>query len=182
MTVGLLMGAILLITDIVFNLYNIGGVGILNITIEKASLDDVNKIIEVKNKSFYEDYIKYGESRGYNNPVEGITKTVQEKIVYKIQAYGDMIGYISITKKSDDDFYLNCLCVVPEYENKGIGQMAMTFMENQFPQAKHWSLEALADKERNHYFYKKHGYQITKEYMDGTVKIVLFEKWCNTAV
>jgi hypothetical protein len=60
--------------------------------------------------------------------------------------------------------------------------MAMTFMENQFPQAKHWSLEALADKERNHYFYKKHGYQITKEYMDGTVKIVLFEKWCNTAV
>ena len=154
----------------------------MNITIERASLDDVNKIIEVKNKSFYEDYIKYGESRGYNNPVYGITKTVQEKIVYKIQAYGDMIGYISITKKSDDDFYLNCLCVVPEYENKGIGQMAMTFMENQFPQAKHWSLEALADKERNHYFYKKHGYQITNEYMDGTVKIVLFEKWCNTVV
>jgi hypothetical protein len=99
-TIELLVGAILLITDIVFNLYNIGGVGILNITIEKASLDDVNKIIKVKNKSFYEDYIKYGESRGYNNPVEGITKTVQEKIVYKIQAYGDMIGYISITKKA----------------------------------------------------------------------------------
>lgn len=154
----------------------------MNITIEKASLDDVKDIIKVKNKSFYEDYIKYGESRGYNNTVEGITKAVQERIIYKIQAYGDMIGYISIAKKSDDDFYINCLCVIPEYENKGVGQMAMIFIENQFPQAKHWSLEALADKERNHYFYKKHGYQITKEYMDGTVKIVLFEKWCNPAV
>lgn len=154
----------------------------MNITIEKASLDDVKDIIEVKNKSFYEDYIKYGESRGFKCTVEGITKTVQEKIVYKIQAHGDMIGYISITKKSDDDFYLNCLCVVPEYENKGIGQMAMAFIDSQFPQAKHWSLEALADKERNHYFYRKHGYQITDEYMDGAVKIVLFEKWSSTAV
>ncbi|MEO3944689.1 GNAT family N-acetyltransferase [Gorillibacterium sp. CAU 1737] len=153
--------------------------GILNITFERASLDDVKDIIEVKNKSFYEDYLNYGESRGYNNTVEGITRTVQERIVYKIQAYGDMIGYISITKNSEDDFYLNCLCVVPEYENKGIGQMAMTFMENQFPLAKHWSLEALADKERNHNFYKKHGYQLTNEYMDGAVKIVLFEKWAQ---
>ncbi len=159
-----------------------GSVGILNITIERASLDDVKNIIEVKNKSFYEDYIKYGEGLGFRSTVEGITKTVQEKIVYKIQSYGDMIGYISITKKNDDDFYLNSLCVIPEYENKGIGQMAMAFMENQFPQAKHWSLEALADKERNHYFYKKHGYRITKEYMVGTVKIVLFEKWCNSTV
>lgn len=154
----------------------------MNITIERASFDDIKGIIEVKNKSFYEDYVKYGESHGYNNPVEGITKTVQNNIAYKIQVNGDMIGYISITRKSDDDFYLNCLCVVPEYENKGIGQMAMTFIENQFPQAKHWALEALADKERNHYFYKKHGFQITKEYLDGNVKIVLFEKWCDTAV
>jgi len=58
----------------------------------------------------------------------------------------------------------------------------MTFMEKQFPQATHWSLEALADKERNQYFYKKSGYQVTKEYMDGNIKIVLFEKWCNNAV
>ena len=60
--------------------------------------------------------------------------------------------------------------------------MAMTFMEKQFPQAKHWSLEALADNERSQYFYKKHGYQVTKEYMDGDIKIVLFEKWCGNAV
>ena len=70
----------------------------MNIAIERASLDDVKSIIEVKNKNFYADYINCGESRGYNNPVEGITKTVQNNIVYKIQAYGDMIGYISITK------------------------------------------------------------------------------------
>ena|GEM_PF-4359736 len=72
----------------------------MNITIEKASLDDVKDIIEVKNKSFYADYINYGESRGYNNPIEGITRTVQNNIVYKIQAHEDMIGYISITKKA----------------------------------------------------------------------------------
>ncbi|WP_099203978.1 GNAT family N-acetyltransferase [Scatolibacter rhodanostii] len=154
----------------------------LDITFEKATVDDVKTIIGVKNASFYEDYIKHGESRGYNNPIEGITRTVQNNIVYKIQSHGNMIGYISVTQKSDSDFYLNCLCVVPAYENQGIGQMAMTFLEKQFSQAKHWSLEALADKKRNIYFYQKHGYQITKEYMDGNVKIVLFEKWSNIPV
>lgn len=153
----------------------------MDITIERASIDDVKDIIEIKNKSFYEDYIKYGQSSGYNCPVEGITYMVQNHIAYKIQTCGNMIGYISITEKGEDDFYLNCLCVIPEYENKGIGQMAVAFMENQFPQAKHWSLEALADKERNICFYKKCGYEITKEYREGTEKIVLFEKWYRLA-
>ncbi|MDD6794386.1 MAG: GNAT family N-acetyltransferase [Clostridiaceae bacterium] len=69
-----------------------------------------------------------------------------------------------------------CVCVIPEYENKGIGQKAVKFLESQFPEAKHWSLETPADKLRNHHFYKKLGYNITKKYMDGPVKIVLFEK------
>jgi len=153
----------------------------MNITFERASLNDVKGIIEVRNKSFYEDFIKYGECPGYNNTEESLTKTIQEKSTYKILDNRKMIGNISISNKGDD-YFLHCLCVVPEYENKGIGQMAMAFIEQQFSHAKHWSLETPADKERNHYFYKKHGYQITKEYIDGSVKIALFEKRCSHAV
>jgi len=37
-------------------------------------------------------------------------------------------------------------------------------------------LETPADKERNHYFYKKCGFKVTGEFMDGNVKVVIFEK------
>lgn len=53
---------------------------------------------------------------------------------------------------------------------------SMKFIERQFPSAAIWTLETPANKKRNHYFYKKMGYNIVKEYMDGSVKIVLFEK------
>jgi hypothetical protein len=72
--------------------------------------------------------------------------------------------------------------VIPDYENKGIVQEAIRFIESEFPNAIVWILETPADKKRNHYFYIKAGYTIVKEYMDGSVKLVLFEKKINPAI
>lgn len=83
-----------------------------------------------------------------------------------------------INVNKDNTYYLDCLCVIPEYENKGIGQKAVRFIESQFPDAVCWALETPADKEKN-LFYKKMGYAITNEYMNGSVKVVLFEKKTN---
>ncbi len=55
----------------------------------------------------------------------------------------------------------------------------MRFIESEFPNATVWTLQTPADKERNHYFYKKIGYTIVEEYMEGSVKLVKFEKKIN---
>lgn len=70
--------------------------------------------------------------------------------------------------------------MIPDYENKGVGQKCVKAIECQFPKVTVYTLETPADKTRNHYFYKKMGYAITKEYMVGSVKISLFEKKMNS--
>lgn len=148
----------------------------MNIEFKRADIYDVDELINIQNQSFYADYIKYGECPGYNHSKESMTNIILNRITYKIICDNQIVGDIIIKDNHDDTYYLGGLCVIPDYENKGIGQEAMKFIEKQFPSAAIWTLETPADKKRNHYFYKKMGYNIVKEYMDGSVKIVLFEK------
>lgn len=151
----------------------------INIEFKRADINDVHELINIQNESFYDDYIKYGECAGYNHSKESMTNIVLNKITYKIICDNQIIGDIIIKDNHDDTYYLGGLCVIPDYENKGIGQEAMKFIERQFPSTAIWTLETPADKKRNHYFYKKMGYNIVKEYMNGSVKIVLFKKKMN---
>ena len=58
------------------------------------------------------------------------------------------------------------------------GQEAIRFIESECPNAT-LTLQTPADKERNHYFYKKMGYNIVKECIEGSVKLLIFEKKVN---
>lgn len=153
----------------------------MNIHIDQATIKDVEKLIVVQNQSFLSDYLLYGECPGYDRTYDSMKKSIEDCYVFKIMDDDNVIGDIIIKDKGAHNYYLGCLCVIPTYENMGIGQIAMKFVFNYFSDATHWSLETPLQKERNHYFYKKHGFKITKEYLDGTVKIVLFEKSCNPA-
>ncbi|MBW9157781.1 GNAT family N-acetyltransferase [Clostridium tagluense] len=147
---------------------------------ERTTINDVEALIDVRNQCFYADYVKYGECPGYNHSKESMTNAILNRIVYKIICNNQIIGNISVRDNYDNTYYLGCLCVIPEYENKGIGQEAIRFIESEFPNATVWTLETPSDKKRNHYFYKKAGYTIIEEYIDGSVKLVLFEKKMNT--
>lgn len=145
----------------------------------RATVEDANNLIEIQNQSFYEDYIKYGECPGYNHSKESMTNIIINRITYKIIYNNQIVGDIIVKDNHDSTYHLGGLCVIPDYENKGIGQEAIKFIENQFSDATIWTLETPADKKRNHYFYKKAGYAIVKQYMVDSVKIVLFEKKIN---
>lgn len=142
----------------------------------RAQPQDAKRLAEVFNASFYSDYIKYGECPGYNKTEDSMLSGMKEYIVYKIIVEGVIVGAISIKKESDNHFYLGALCVIPDYANKGIGQQAMRFLDSEFPHAVHWALETPTDKTQNHYFYKKFGYKVTKEYTDGSVPVSYFER------
>ncbi len=148
----------------------------MKIEFARATLNDVNNLIEVQSESFYADYLEYGKCPGYNRSRESMAASVTNRLTYKILCDGKIVGDIIVADKGDNNYFLGCICVIPKLQNKGIGKAGMDFLEKQFPDAVHWSLETPSDKVENHYFYKKHGFDITKEYMDGNVKIALFEK------
>jgi ribosomal protein S18 acetylase RimI-like enzyme len=148
----------------------------MDLTIKQATSDDIDALIAVQDKSFYADYVKYGECPGYNHSRDSMTGIVATRDVYKI-CYGEtIIGDIIVRDNGNDAYFLGCICIVPEYQGKGFGTVGMWFLKQTYPQARRWSLETPSDHDANHHFYKKHGFEVTKEYLVGGVKIVLFEK------
>ena len=148
----------------------------MNVEIMRAQATDAKQLADVYNASFYSDYIKYGECPGYNKTEEIMLLTMRKNAVYKIIFTGTIVGAISVKEISNQHYYLNSLCVTPEYASKGIGQQAMRFLDEEYSCAVHWALETPTDKIQNHYFYKKFGYLITKEYVNGNVPISYFER------
>lgn len=139
---------------------------------------DAAIFVEMQNKSFKEDYLRYGECPGYGRTLESMLASMKNNIQYKIMLDGIPVGKVSAHEEADT-CHLDCLCVIPQYENQGIGEKAVEFIESQFPNAKSWHLETPSDKKRNHYFYRKCGYGIIDEKMDGNVKVVIFSKTMN---
>lgn len=142
----------------------------------RATVADTQSLIQVRNLAFYNDYIKYGECPGYNRPYEVMKRTIETAFVFKIIVDGEIIGDISAKNIGDEKYHLGCLSVIPKYENLGIGQKSIAFLDDYFTDAKTWSLETPIDNKKNQYFYKKCGFEITGEFMDGNVRVVVFEK------
>jgi len=148
----------------------------MGIKIERATVEDTNDLIEIQNKAFYSVFKKYGECPGYNRSYESMKSSIENAITFKILVDDIIVGDIIVSDRQNGEYHLGGLCVIPEYENRGLGQKAIAFLDSYILNAKHWSLETRADKERNHYFYKKCGFKVTGEFMDGNVKVVIFEK------
>lgn len=145
-----------------------------NITFRKATINDIDKIIVVQNRSFYDDYIKYGECPSYNESQEKINTYINKNIVYIIEYNDEIIGDIIIRRISDEKFYLRVICVIPEFHNYGIGQKAINFIEKDNPRVRIWELITPFKSYRNHHFYEKMGYLKVGEYRHSEI-LTMFE-------
>lgn len=130
----------------------------MNIVIEKACEEDAFKLVENRNKSFYDDFIKFGECPGYNTTVDAMKQRIQDAHLFKIEVDSKIIGDISIRNREEDVFWIGCLEIIPEYQNKGIGSKVLSYILGQFPQAQRWGLETPVQDYRNCCFYEKMGF------------------------
>ncbi len=149
----------------------------MNVVFESAKVEDAASIVEARSKSFYDDFIKYGECPGYNIPLETMKKRISNGIIYKIVYDGKLIGDISIKKKDNQVYKLGCLAIIPEFQNRGIGKDALRFIYQTYPDAAKWELDTPVQDERNCYFYEKDGYhKVSDQIISDRLTIRTYEK------
>lgn len=149
----------------------------MNVYFRKAKLKDANEMVNVYNGAFYDDYKRYGTCPGYGHSIECMEKSIRDNTKYTILSESKMIGAISVSNKKDGKCYIGCLCIIPEYQGKGIGTKAMQFLQDELIGWKSFELETPVSKTENVKFYtQKCGFTITDKIKDGDVELYRFIK------
>ena len=134
------------------------------VEIEKASLQDVERLTEIQTRTFKDDNkLKppgciMGGTSGYysvdwNNG--GIAKTPY----YKILLDGQIVGGIIVFDMGQGCYEVGRIYVDPDLQNRRIGQQAIKLMFRAFPAARKWILGTPSWAIRNQHFYEKMGFE-----------------------
>ena len=147
----------------------------MDIEFRKADPADAELLIEIYNVSFYSDYLRYGECLAYGRTVEMMRQSITDYPKFLIVCGGRPVGCISCKETEKGVYEVGCLCVIPEYQGKGIGTAAVEFARSYYQDWSEFTLVTPADKKENVRFYtEKCGFDIQSVEMDGSVKVVRF--------
>ena len=147
----------------------------MKIDFRKADISDAAVLIEIYNSAFYDDFIKYGECPAYGRTKNQMEQSIIDFPKFLILNDGKAVGCISCRELEEGIFEVGCLCVIPEFQGKGIGTAAMEFAKSYYKDWKKFTLVTPADKNQNVKFYTEMcGFRIDGFEMDGGVKVYKF--------
>lgn len=135
----------------------------MNITVEKATITDINKLVAIQKQAFERLYNIYNDN---SSPYLRDEKEFESWFerghdVYKIYANGILAGGITIFDKGNDEYYLARIYILPKLQKKGIAKTAILICEKNYPNAKRWFLDYPEDQVANKSCYKACGYTDT---------------------
>ena len=94
------------------------------------------------------------------------------EISYTVQWKTSWLCFLQ-KKKEKKIYEIGCLCVIPEFQGKGIGTQAIEFVKEFYKDWEEFTLITPADKLENVKFYsEKCGFNIESTEKDGNVKVV----------
>ena len=152
----------------------------MNLIFERATPADVEALVNAQISAFNDNGRLYpddwrGGPPGYDS-VESTLKKIEEDDFYKILYEGQIIGGIIVVNMGEGHFHLDVINIDPAYHNRGIGTLAMEFIERTYPATK-WTLDTPGFAVRNQHFYEKFGYvKVGEANYDGFILLV-YEKW-----
>ena len=147
----------------------------MTIEYRQAALEDAELLINIYNTSFYDDYLRYGSCPGYGNTIEMMEESIKRHPKHIILCDDEPIGCVSYTKLGMGEYELACLCIVPEFQGKGIGTQAIQFLKTLLGDWEKLTLVTPLDKKQNVKFYtEKCGFHITSTEKDGNVVLARF--------
>lgn len=152
------------------------------LNVKQISSDYAEIVNDIQKKSFEPLLNKYHDY-DINPALESIEK-IREKInkdnttAYIFQLNNKNVGWVRVTELEDKIYKISALCVLPEYQKRGIAQEALKQIENYHPSVQKWVLSTIFQEKGNCHLYEKMGYVRVGELIqiNEVMTLVLYEK------
>jgi ribosomal protein S18 acetylase RimI-like enzyme len=112
--------------------------------------------------------IRYAENNDYlwlfendkHISEETLKNKIMNKEVYVVEINGEIIGWLRYNLFWDNIPFMNMICFLEEYRNKGIGRILNKYWENDMKQKGYSNiLTSTQSNEEAQHFYRKMGYK-----------------------
>ena len=154
----------------------------MNIKLIRATIEDSKELWQMQLESFqslldkYQDY----DTNPANEPIDKIIYRLKQEETYYYFICMDeaKVGAIRVIDfKSAGNKRISPIFILPQYQNKGIAQIAMQLCE-QLHGSGNWELDTILQEEGNCYLYEKMGYHRTGKTVaiNDKLTLVFYEK------
>lgn len=146
------------------------------VTFRQARREDAEQLVQIYNAAFLADFTRYVICPGYGRSKDAMEQSIARYPKWILSLGEQAVGALS-AREEDGTVFVGCLCVIPEYQGRGIGTRAMMELVRLFPNHRRVELVTPADKEENVRFYTQRcGFRIAGEEMDGPVRLSVLRK------
>lgn len=139
------------------------------IAFKLASVSDINKIIRMYQMGFkilFETY-RDTETNPYMESQANLYRKINQKDRYYYFILQDQheVGLISVMLDSEDTTHakISPILILPEYENKGLAQIALVQIEEKFSNVKQWYVDTIKQEAKLLHLYTKNGYKLLNQ-------------------
>ena len=155
----------------------------MKIAVSRFKECDIDTVYEIQRTAYKPLYDKYHDDS--SNPYLESKETVLRKYTragtagYLFLLDGTPVGAVRV---SIDDINrlgrVSALCVLPQYQGRGIAQTALTEIEGLHPDVERWVLDTILEEAGNCHLYEKIGYKKTgkAEVINERMTLVFYEK------
>lgn len=148
-----------------------------------AAVDDAELIHRMKYEAFMPLYEKYhdDETTPVNETIDSIISKLNnpDSQYYLIRWQGENVGAVRVARRLKKDvLFISPLFILPEYQNRGIGQAVIRQVFDLYPDAVTWRLDTIKQEEGNCHLYEKCGFvRIGDEHViNESMTLVDYEK------
>ncbi len=155
------------------------------IKVMQISSDIADVVHAIQKRSFKQLLDKYHD---YDvNPAMESIDMVKKKMdranttayIFKLKDVN--VGWVRVTELAEMTYKISALCVLPEYQNRGIAQEALKQIESYYPKAQKWILDTIFQEKGNCHLYEKLGYKKVGDLIpiNERMTLVSYEKICK---
>lgn len=152
----------------------------MNIDLCRVNLEDAQLLWEMQIKSFNNLFLKYQDydTNPANEPIEKVINRLNKdnSFYYFIVADGVKVGAVRVLINGTIK-RISPIFILPEYQNKGIAQKAISLCEEIYGKS-NWQLETILQEKANCHVYEKLGYKPTgkTEQINDKMTLIYYEK------
>ena len=162
------------------------GVDTMQIELQKLSVSDAQKWLELQIEAYMPLFEKY-QDHETSPACETLDRIVERMGLSFLEHFfilkdDEIVGGVRTAWWPDTTRYrLGGIFILPQFQDFGIGQIAMNLVESCYPDATSWELDTLLQEKRNLHFYEKLGYRREGEehVVNDRLTLVFYKKYLS---